>query len=59
MSKHVAKHIEILQRFRMGLIPKSEALKQLDAIKIRGDFGVTGFVGYDYENQCWVKVIIE
>jgi len=38
-----------------GLLTLREAITRLDDLKVRGEFNETGFVGYDYQTQQWIK----
>jgi len=48
----------ILTRCWDGLICRHQAHRDLDKLKVRGDFQPTGqrlFVGFDYSRQEWVE----
>ena len=46
----------IIQQYQVGLLTETEALRKLDAVKVRGSFAKDGrFQGYDYGRQQWIE----
>ena len=47
---------QIIRQFQVGMLTETEALRKLDAVKVRGSFDRSGrFVGYDYGRQQWLE----
>ena len=46
----------IIRQFQVGMLSETEALRKLDAVKVRGSFARDGrFCGYDYGRQQWIE----
>lgn len=56
MEDHVRNQIKsVFALWRDGLLTTNEAITRLDALRVRGGFNGSSFVGYDYRNQEWIE----